>query len=90
MLQQLSSDIELAGYTDQTRTTYLHAAKEFAEFHGRSPEEMGHSEIREWFANYPIEAPNPPLQATSSCAEILVCAEAWSAGRDGVPGVTSR
>ncbi len=48
VLQQMSSDLELAGYAEQTRTTYLHAARDFASFHGRSPEEMGRTELRAW------------------------------------------
>ena len=48
VLQQLKSDLELAGYAEQTRTTYVRAARDFGEFHRRSPAEMGGTELREW------------------------------------------
>ena len=48
VLEQMNSDLELAGYAPQTRTTYLHAARDFAAFHGRSPSDMGQAELRAW------------------------------------------
>jgi hypothetical protein len=50
VLEQMRSDLELAGYAERTRATYLHAAKDLAVFHARSPETMGHAELRMWVA----------------------------------------
>jgi len=48
VLMQMDSDLELAGYAERTRATYLNAARDFAVFHGRSPVAMGQLELRAW------------------------------------------
>ena len=48
VLEQMSSDLALAGYASRTRTTYLHAARDFTTFHRRSPDKLGRNELREW------------------------------------------
>lgn len=47
-LVQMDSDLELAGYAERTRATYLHAARDLAAFHGRSLATIGQPELREW------------------------------------------
>ncbi len=48
VLEQMSSDLALAGYAIRTRATYLHAARDFAAFHRRSPDELDRAALREW------------------------------------------
>jgi site-specific recombinase XerD len=45
---QLSSDLELAGYAEQTRGIYLRAVRDLAGFYGRSPATLGSIELRRW------------------------------------------
>src|SRR5262245_12151986 len=47
-LTQMKSDLELAGYAPHTRAIYLRAARDLAEFYGRSPAVLGAAEIRRW------------------------------------------
>lgn len=42
------SDLALAGYAAQTQSVYLHAARDFSQFHGRSPAHLGNAELRAW------------------------------------------
>jgi integrase/recombinase XerD len=44
----MMSDLELAGYSPATKQTYVACIRAFAEFHKRSPAEMGNEEIRAW------------------------------------------
>ena len=46
--ERMMQDLELAGYAEATRTSYLSSIGDFAKFHWRSPEEMGQEEIRGW------------------------------------------
>lgn len=48
VLSQMNFDLGLAGYAERTRTAYLNAAKDFAAFHGRSPDAAGQPELRAW------------------------------------------
>jgi len=48
VLEQMGADLELAGYAERTRATYLRAVEALAIFHGRSPAVMGQPELREW------------------------------------------
>jgi site-specific recombinase XerD len=51
LLSQMESDLKLGGYAERTRATYLHAARDLAEFHGRSPALLGQPELRVWVAH---------------------------------------
>lgn len=44
----LTQDLELAGFSDSTRSIYLRAVLEFAQFLARSPAEIGQPEVRRW------------------------------------------
>jgi integrase/recombinase XerD len=48
VLEQLSSDLELAGYATQTRAIYLRAVRDLAGFYGCSPATLGSIELRRW------------------------------------------
>jgi len=48
VLEQLRSDLELAGYAVQTRAIYLRAARDLANFYERSPETLDAAELRRW------------------------------------------
>lgn len=41
-------DLKLAGFSDSTRSIYLRAVLEFAQFLARSPAEIGQPEVRTW------------------------------------------
>jgi site-specific recombinase XerD len=44
----MMQDLKLAGYAPSTQKHYLNAISNFTAFHGRSPEEMGQEEVRQW------------------------------------------
>ena len=44
----MTQDLELAGFSDSTRSIYLRAVLEFAQFLDRSPAEIGQAEVRTW------------------------------------------
>ena len=46
--KQMMQDLELGGYSQRTKKTYVHCIQMFAEFHRRSPAELGQPEIRAW------------------------------------------
>lgn len=48
VLQCMLSDLALAGYAEQTKTIYLRAARDFSNFHGSSPANLGNAELRSW------------------------------------------
>ncbi len=45
---QMMQDLELGGYAETTRGHYLRSIAQFAKFHGRSPDELHQSEVRQW------------------------------------------
>ena len=45
---KMMQDLELAGYAPRTRQLYIGSIRDFARFFRRSPEEMGHKEVRAW------------------------------------------
>lgn len=47
-LERMTWDLGFAGRADRTRKLYLADAQAFAEFFGRSPEELGQAEVRVW------------------------------------------
>lgn len=48
VIEQMGSDLASSGYATRTRTTYLHAVRDFATFHRRSPDELGRADLRAW------------------------------------------
>lgn len=44
----MTQDLKLAGFSDSTRSIYLRAVLEFAQFLARSPAEIGQPEVRTW------------------------------------------
>jgi site-specific recombinase XerD len=46
--QKMMQDLELAGYADKTRRTYIECIRMFAKFQRRSPAELGAEEVRAW------------------------------------------
>ena len=46
--EDMAQDLELAGFADRTRGTYLSAARDFATFHGASPETLEQRAVRAW------------------------------------------
>lgn len=47
-LERMAWDLRFAGRAERTRKVYLADARAFAEFCGRSPEEVGQAEVRVW------------------------------------------
>jgi integrase/recombinase XerD len=41
-------DMELAGLAERTQTLYLSAVRDYEKFFGRSPEQLGHEDLRAW------------------------------------------
>lgn len=48
---RMKEDLEWAGRSPRTVSIYLHAAKDFARFHHRSPARMGQTHVRAWIAH---------------------------------------
>lgn len=48
---RMKADLEWAGRAPKTQSIYLHAARDFARYHHRSPVGMGQTEIRAWIAH---------------------------------------
>ena len=46
--KRMMQDLTLAGYVKGTRRKYIQCIRDFAEFHRRSPAELGQEEVREW------------------------------------------
>ena len=46
--KQMMQDLELGGYSERTKRTYIDCIRMFAEFHRRSPAEVDQAEIRAW------------------------------------------
>jgi site-specific recombinase XerD len=44
----MMQDLRLGGYAPLTQKSYVNAITNFAVFHGRSPDEMGQEEVRQW------------------------------------------
>jgi site-specific recombinase XerD len=44
----MMNDLQLAGYVEDTQQRYLKTIQHFAEFHRRSPEKLGQSDVRQW------------------------------------------
>lgn len=49
--KMMMHDLALAGYVAGTQTLYLRAIRDFARFHGRSPDGLGATEVRQWVAH---------------------------------------
>lgn len=45
---RMMQDLELAGYAECTRQSYLSSVGELAKFHWRAPEELTHDDVRAW------------------------------------------
>lgn len=45
---RMMQDLDLGGYAKRTRQTYVDSIRDFARFHGRSPDQLGQDEVREW------------------------------------------
>lgn len=48
--ERMASDMRLAGLRDRTQVAYALAVRDFVEFHGRSPDGLGQTEVRAWVA----------------------------------------
>ncbi len=46
--KRMMQDLTLGGYAKGTRRKYIQCIRDFAEFHRRSPAELGQDEVREW------------------------------------------
>lgn len=45
---RMEQDLSFGGYSPKTVETYVTSIKQFAKFHGRSPDQLGQEEIRAW------------------------------------------
>jgi integrase/recombinase XerD len=45
---RMMQDLELAGYVPRTREVYINAIRNFAEYHRRSPAQLGQEHVRQW------------------------------------------
>ncbi len=52
--QRMTDDLKLRNYSANTVESYLRAVRKFAEFHGRSPDELGPEQVRQ-FLLYLVE-----------------------------------
>jgi integrase/recombinase XerD len=45
---QMMQDLDLGGYAERTKRTYIESIRIFAKFHGKSPDKLGQPEVRAW------------------------------------------
>ena len=45
---QMQADLELRGITPKTQKSYLREVRNFARYFGKSPEELGESEVKQY------------------------------------------
>src|SRR5688572_8032732 len=53
--KRMMQDLELAGYALRTQLAYTLAIRNFAEFHRRSPAELGPDDVRAWVRHLTTE-----------------------------------
>ena len=46
--ERVIADLKLAGYVQDTQRRYFRTIQCFAEFHNKSPEQLGQDEVRLW------------------------------------------
>lgn len=59
---QMMQDLDLGGYADKTKKTYLDSIRDFAKFHGRSPGQLGQDEVRQWVEHLRQRKPKLSMQ----------------------------
>ncbi len=65
---RMKADLDWAGRAPKTQSIYLHAAKDFARFHHRSPVGMGQTEVRAWIAHLKRKGTSPTRLGHHCCA----------------------
>lgn len=48
VMERMNVDLKLKGYSHRTQRVYLQRVKDYIEYFGKSPEEMGEDEVREY------------------------------------------
>jgi integrase/recombinase XerD len=60
---QMVQDLDLAGYSESTRSSYLNSLGDLAKYHWRSPAELSQAEVRQWIDYICNDAPIGPVRA---------------------------
>ncbi len=94
-------DLELAGYADTTRLTYINSIRDYSVFHGRSPARLGRDEARAWVEHLRHEGGVGPQRIRQHLAALkflygktlgrpdVVSFLSWPSDPDKLPSVLS-
>jgi integrase/recombinase XerD len=58
---RMMQDLDLGGYAERTKRTYIESIRMFAKFHGKSPDKLGQPEVRAWVEH--LRTRRPKLSA---------------------------
>lgn len=60
--KQMMQDLDLGGYAERTKRTYVESIRSFAKFHGKDPARLGQPEVRAWVDHLRKRRPKLSMQ----------------------------